>query len=908
MVALGVGPPISAFARTSTILNPETERIMLLELSDHTPITEDFVIFPSPSIQWFLPLGELSEKLGIAIEVSPNLGMAKGFILREDRAFELNVQNCQVTYDHKTEMIDCSEAVVFNDDIYVKLQVIQRWLPVNITVDSASSRVTIEPREALPFQERDERLRRAAALKNKGVIDHGFPVLRERDSFIDGFLLNEQLSYISNPSLLSNNTQVAGQLLGADAYMTIATNTSLFGSSTASTSTVGVGSPTVGTGSPSTILEGSPVPQVNSGSNLFRFSLSRKDPDGSLFGPIHLSEFDFVDFNLPQLELISLGRQARGMFLSSFPLKAPSTYTQQDFQGNLPVGWQVELYRNDVLLAQQSSNDTGRYVFNNIPLIYGLNRFRLSFYGPQGQRRDEYQTFTVDPSMIQPGMQNYRFALFQDYAEHSGYMAQYETSFLKGLSTTIGAERVAVNPEDIISPNLNYGYLRVTGFLDRFLLNGIGSYNEMGKYAYQLSSKSPLSQSSSLTLSYTGLNDYQSQVYNYNLYDGSTSAYLDGRIQANINFIIPTAPSISNTFQYRRDQFSDGTQSNTLVDQLFTTYKNLSIFHTAQYNFNGPDLYLPAATDNPYNGKLSFKYPVLGGSLGFDFQYDLQGVVGLQEQAQFALGTNSPFVANVGAQQVFIYNDYIETLGMICDLKFMKISTTLLIQDPISISTFLTFSLSGGNGGDYWHMSSQPIATNGAAIVKTFVDLNGNGKPDVGEPPVAHVAVSRDEGQELGSTTDKGVLFVTRLLPYQPVDIMASDESSGDPFLRSRVKGYRLYPRPGKIYTLLFPMEHQGTVEGTASFMDSKYPTKDAIGKRGILIEVLDPQNNVVASMKTESGGFFSLADIAPGDYTVRVSPKQLADLGLKVKPLTQKLSIPSEGSIESGFDFLLIK
>ena len=47
---------------------------------------------------------------------------------------------------------------------------------------------------------------------------------------------------------------------------------------------------------------------------------------------------------------------------------------------------------------------------------------------------------------------------------------------------------------------------------------------------------------------------------------------------------------------------------------------------------------------------------------------------------------------------------------------------------------------------------------------------------------------------------------------------------------------------------------------------------------------------------------------LAPGSYSVQISQDQLDKLGFEADPPSRSLTIPEEGSFESGQDFILRK
>ena len=70
---------------------------------------------------------------------------------------------------------------------------------------------------------------------------------------------------------------------------------------------------------------------------------------------------------------------------------------------DLPPGWDVTLYYNDALVGYQAARPDGQYAFDDLPLAFGANEFRLVFHGPLGQLRVERQSFLLDQSNLKPG-------------------------------------------------------------------------------------------------------------------------------------------------------------------------------------------------------------------------------------------------------------------------------------------------------------------------------------------------------------------------------------------------------------------------------------------------------------------------------------------------------------------------
>ncbi len=74
-----------------------------------------------------------------------------------------------------------------------------------------------------------------------------------------------------------------------------------------------------------------------------------------------------------------------------------------DFRGDLASGFEVELYRNDTLVGSTRDAVNGQYEFRKVPVDFGLNVFRLVFYGPQGQRREDVRRISVGDGRLAKG-------------------------------------------------------------------------------------------------------------------------------------------------------------------------------------------------------------------------------------------------------------------------------------------------------------------------------------------------------------------------------------------------------------------------------------------------------------------------------------------------------------------------
>jgi hypothetical protein len=143
--------------------------------------------------------------------------------------------------------------------------------------------------------------------------------------------------------------------------------------------------------------------------------------------------------------------------LSNRPITQPTSFDRHTLRGDLPPGWDVELYFNESLVGFQTSRADGRYSFDDQPLAYGLNEFRLVFHGPLGQQRVEKQSFLLEQSSTPPGAFYYNLAQHQDSVGQPRSVAQFEWGMNKYLTGTGGFVRLPT----LAGSSTNTGTLRL---------------------------------------------------------------------------------------------------------------------------------------------------------------------------------------------------------------------------------------------------------------------------------------------------------------------------------------------------------------------------------------------------------------------------------------------------------------
>lgn len=119
--------------------------------------------------------------------------------------------------------------------------------------------------------------------------------------------------------------------------------------------------------------------------------------------PLGLQDIQGGDIHLEQRSLISTSANGRGVLVSNTLAPTDSNFDHITLRGTGTPGWEIEVYRNDLLINFGTVDQTGQYEFDNVPLEIGNNQIRVVLYGPQGQVQEKVENYSISGSMVKPG-------------------------------------------------------------------------------------------------------------------------------------------------------------------------------------------------------------------------------------------------------------------------------------------------------------------------------------------------------------------------------------------------------------------------------------------------------------------------------------------------------------------------
>lgn len=145
-----ISPPTQAPAESVPGNESQAEDLVLQIQIDGTEMQE-FVQGIRKDGQLYLPLGEISFVLDFPITVEADKKTADGWFINDKYEFSLVGNNVKVRgkkSDFETENI-----IVKDQDLYIDASLLQKWFPLDFTIDMPSMTLNISTRESLPYME-----------------------------------------------------------------------------------------------------------------------------------------------------------------------------------------------------------------------------------------------------------------------------------------------------------------------------------------------------------------------------------------------------------------------------------------------------------------------------------------------------------------------------------------------------------------------------------------------------------------------------------------------------------------------------------------------------------------------------------------------------------------------------------
>jgi hypothetical protein len=836
-----------------------------LELAEALPVApvgEDFCV----------DLGQFAAAFEFPIIVDVAARKASGWIIQESDKFALDLQSGQVQIGEQTHALAENSVIPIDNGLCVAISSLQKWLPMTFNYDSFGSLLIVDSTETMPFEERLERSRRQEELSDA---EKEIKISHEDVEAPD-------YRWFGIPSLaVSASTGIAHS--GSDTTVSGSYSLAAVGEMLKMTSQVIM------------VSNAKLVPSSLSA------SLYRQDPYGGVFGIKALTEVAAGDIIGTGSPLISGTGSGRGVTLSSYPTGDADDYDRTSFSGNLPVGWEAELYRNGILIDFIKAGLEGRYEFRDVSVNFGKNDFKVVLYGPQGQRRETTKSINSSGFVVPRGKIYGRFSVVQldsklfEFNKKTDSNSQHPLQF--GGDFKVG-----------IASNISGGF-------------GFSSFvRDEKRYWY------------GSTSAQANLGNVQTDV---TLAAGSTGG-LAGQLSATMplgNGGIRVRYAETGA-KFNTDRFLSGTKRSIELggDQSFTfaNGRRIPLSVTAQWLQNRDDssnLNISAQTGLSFSGgsmsnntRLSTIFAPTGetttqasGTVNYNTQigrYTLRGnlnytllpqtkieSLSVNADQQFSDGDNPWYLTG---SAVWSFQSKTGDLAVTLNRQFEKFAASLSgnvnTQGGFGLNLALSFSLGRDPSRGSWRVSGENIANSASAVVRVFEDINQDNRFDAGDRLLPDAQLIVDGNTTETVTSKKGLAIIDNLPPYRPVSI-GVDSSLMDnvDLVPSRlING--ISARPGTMSYADLPMTVSGGVDGEILMLTGTGPAQLMAG---ITLQLVDTKGGIVTATKSGYDGFYIFEKVPAGEYNLIVQPEVLKALnaemvGQRIVRVTRENPYPS--------------
>jgi hypothetical protein len=826
-----------------------------------------------------ISLTSFFEIVNFPIQIDFTQKTAKGWFINEAKQFELNFSGgiapsnnqFQLTINGQISSIQSGDFIIEDDDIYVDGDVLSDWFNLNLSYNFTEQKINLQPQEALPIQLRLARKNRSVNNTNESI--SVMPWKESSYQMLSSPLVDVQIQSSTNDK---SNNLTAYSMLGSHDLAYLSTDYYIAG-------------------------------DTNKELNHARVKFSKYSATGKLFGFLPATHFEIGDINPVSISSQYNRNINRGFLLANSDNREINK-NRININGNIQPGWDVELYRNDLLIDKQTSLQTGRYEFNDIDLLYGENNFEMILYGPQGQVERETKQVYIDKNLLAATETSYAFSISQlgksllgidNFAQtgSGGILVAgvYSRGITDRFSISLGQSTLFSNNDD---NTYNYSLGMNLTLFERLLLHTDVNMDQNNNHNLLLTAKTSIANHSLL----------------YEFRESKNQIYIDNPIQLNENFSKTRFQQLqmsgnllksekfrvnyNNRFQYQDDSFGNSTKS--FFNQLSYTAGRYSLQHSFEWQQRSQ----LGSSDN-LQGRLQLQGRIGAVYARFSSSYSVKPIselTNISTELSWQLINNVQ--SNVKLDYVPKLDKYRAMVGINWQHDIFNLSTNYTYNDDKSwnVGLFLRFGFGYDIDNDRTFMSSTSLTSSGTVNVRVFEDDNINGKFDEGENLIEGAKIKALQVHRQGISDKEGFALIRNMPNNIITDIVLQKDTLGDPFLIPATKGLAITPRKGFLQTFDYPVVTSGEIDGTVYLTNKNgiekvltYATMNLKGENGEL----------VAQTQTEFDGYYLFVDLIPGVYTVSISDDYIQKHKLRSLDGLQ-VNLTAQGDVINGSDFSL--
>ena len=815
--------------------------------------------------KFYLPVNQLFDALLIPYEIDNSQLRISGTYLSQDQSYELYFRDYDQPYGQVGETrisFNAEDFIVGELGFYLLPKHFQQLFGLNFAIDTSSLALRLKTKNVLPIQKQEERERRRRQIDQQRARYDYYPLAYNRErKVLGGAFLDYSINASAERQALNQynyNLSGGAEILGGDIQ-------GLF---------FGAYNENAGFSSRTDNVRWRYV--TNQNKALSSISVGQLNSDGVI------------------------GTQINGINITNRPVQPRTLFQDYIIDGNTLPQSEVELYRNNTLIAFKEADANGYYRFK-VPLTYGVSRLNVRIFGPNGSVQERDQRIEVPFRFLRKGEVQYNVSGGRAESfvlNNRDNFWQLQSSASLGLSSRITAQ-AGVDYYDLnaIPQPLPHGSVS-TRLGSKYLLN----VEAVPSGFYQIDGSVIFPSSTSINTSFTHFQEDQGILNTRGAKQSlRTSIYVPFRF-LNIPF------NFRLTGEYRnRDVFST-TRYRTFLSSRFGRL-NLRFGYSDQQA--GP-LELRTTPSSNLRTTATYIFPrgpsapgILKGMF-LQTQLEMNPDANQFEEADIQLSRD---ILREGRLQLSVGRDFrtgINFTQLNFTFDFNKIRTSTVARsrgDNVSITQNIRGSVAYDHNFKKLHLGNRQLVGQSGIAVRMFVDENNSGSFDEGEKILPYNAVRLDQASRT-QVGDDGIIRITQLQPYEKHNIEINKAAIKDPILVPQIEEFSFRADPNQFKQIDIPFYRTGIIEGKVVRKQKNGP--QPLG--GVRLFLVSEDSSFTKELRTFSDGSFYTYEVPPGSYQLNVDQQQLDFLNAESTPDTLDIDIEAvaEGDLIEDLRFTI--
>jgi hypothetical protein len=550
------------------------------------------------------------------------------------------------------------------------------------------------------------------------------------------------------------------------------------------------------------------------------------------------------------------------------------------------ANWVVELYINNTLVDYAKATAAGFHTFK-VPLVYGNSLLKLRFYGPWGEELSREQNIRIPFNFLPVGEFEYTASagIVQDSVNSRFGRVSCNYGLGERLTVGVGTEYLSS-----IATGRNIPFVNASLRLGSDLLLS-------GEYALGVRAK--------FVALYHLPSDFQLEL--------DYTRYTRGQEAINYTYLEERKATVSFPFRSRKFTLFSRVSFYQAILPL-TELTPASKYTTGEGLLSG--VFFGVNTNLTTYAWFTQQAPAyVYSSLSMAFRLPARIILTPQVQYEYGQHRISDLRAELGKYLTSrgFFNVYCEKnikshftsvgIALRYDFSFALSSVSFArVDHAVAMVQSAAGSMVYDDRTKYVGYDKHSAVGKGGLLIEPYLDLNGNGRRDPGEPRVSGVTIRINGGIVQDNAADTSIR-VSGLEGYASY-ILHLDASFESIAWEIRNKTIRVVIDPNQFKVLEIPVAIFGEVTGTVYKKEDS--NQQPLGR--IVVCFYRGDRSLAGQAITEADGSFDFSGLAPGAYSAEVSSGQLEKLHLICRPWTLPFKIlpKKDGDVAEGLEFIL--